>query len=215
MFKRKKKAPPPDSIAAALSQIGNVNLPPPASLGKAGFPPTPSPTSISSISQAVLQGGPISRAAMLQMLQGEEPTPPEPKEEPKTEIGLIGYRLYTLDNELYLCGAQGNRQESQESEPATHKPTGDSRYGPPHEHPAPKWACLCGFAAFFWPTALGQPGWNGVLAEVQAGGRTICCEEGWRAERIVLNKLWIACPIFPNSALEILRKRYEVPVEVL
>jgi hypothetical protein len=155
------------------------------------------------------------------MLQDEEKPNPEPKDEPKTEIGLIGYRLYTLDNELYLCGAQGNRQEGQESEPATHDPLGDSRYGlrqaygPPLEHPAPKWGCLCGFAAFFWPTSLGQPEWNGVLAEVQAGGRTIYCEQGWRAERIVLNKLWIACPIFPSSALEILRKRYEVPVEVL
>ena len=139
---------------------------------------------------------------------------PEPKEEPKTVVGLTGYRLYTLDNELYLRGQQGNRQEGRESEQAKHN--GDILDPQPRpSHPAPAWDCLCGFAAFFWPTSLGELAWGGVLAEVQAGGRTIYCEEGWRAERIVLNKLWISCSIFPDAALETLRERYEVPVEVL
>jgi hypothetical protein len=155
---------------------------------------------------------------MLGFTRDKETAKPEPKDEPKTEIGLIGYRLYTLDNELYLRGARGERQTGQESEPAQHREDNiDSLILQPHavNHPAPAWDCLCGFAAFFWPTSLEQPGWNGVLAEVQAGGRTIYCGDGWRAERIVLNKLWIACPIFPGTALETLRKRYEVPVEVL
>ncbi|KKK50708.1 hypothetical protein LCGC14_3122340, partial [marine sediment metagenome] len=148
----------------------------------------------------------------------EESVPPEPKDEPKTVVGLMGYRLYTLDNELYLRGQQGNRQEGRESGQAKHNGRSDP-FGLdtecPVSHPAPAWGCLCGFAAFFWPTSLGELAWGGVLAEVQAGGRTIYCEQGWRAERIVLNKLWISCSIFPDAALETLRERYEVPVEVL
>jgi hypothetical protein len=143
---------------------------------------------------------------------------PEPKDEPKTVVGLTGYRLYTLDNDLYLCGQQGKKQEGRESEQAKHDGRIDTLGLDPESpvsHPAPAWDCLCGFAAFFWPTSLKQPSWNGVLAEVQAGGRTIVCETGWRAERIALSKLWIACPIFPDAALETLRERYEIPVEVL
>ena len=143
----------------------------------------------------------------------DTPIPPEPKEEPKTVVGLTGYRLYTLDNELYLRGQQGNRQEGRESKQAKHNE--DLSFSGTEAHPAPAWGCLCGFAAFFWPTSLGQPAWGSVLAEVQAGGRAIYCEQGWRAERIVLNKLWVSCPIFPDAALEILQKRYEVPVELL
>lgn len=156
----------------------------------------------------------ISSNTAMQMMGVEGKSSPEPKDEPKTVVGLTGYRLYTLDNELYLRGAQGKRQKGRESGQAKHN--GDVlTFDPPQSHPAPAWDCLCGFAAFFWPTSLGAPGWDGVLAEVQAGGRTIYCEQGWRAERIVLNKIWVACPIFPDAALGTLRKRYEVPVEVL
>lgn len=143
----------------------------------------------------------------------EEKIDPEPKGEPRVVVGLTGYRLYQLDKELYLIGARGAPQKVQESEQATHE--GGDFNTTPTNHGAPAWDCLCGYAAFFWPTGLTQPSWSGVLAEVQAGGRTIVCEQGWRAERIALKKLWIACPIFPESGLEILRERYGIPVEVL
>ena len=147
---------------------------------------------------------------------GGEKAEPEPKGDPKTVVGLTGYRLYGLDKDLILVGSRGAQQEGRESTQAKHSPeAGDWIMGEDKDHPAPVWDCLCGFAAFFWPTSLGRPEWGGVLAEVQAGGRTIVCETGWRAERIILNKLWVACPIFPDSAIETLEKRYEVPVGVL
>jgi hypothetical protein len=214
MFRRKKKDPPPDPSAANVFGIAFPSPQPVSSFasgGVAGSPPQPSLSTI----QSSLRGL-VSQKIMQQMMGVDETSNPEPKEEPKTVVGLTGYRLYTLDNELYLCGARAIRQEARESEQAQHKATGEySGLGPTQEHPAPAWGCLCGFAAFFWPTSLEQPDWHGVLAEVQAGGRTICCDEGWRAERIALNRLWVSCPIFPDAALEILRKRYEVPVEVL
>ena len=208
MFRKKKTPlpnPPVDLNALIQSQLG----------GSVGFASGTAP-----------QVGPISSAfnsliaqSKAQMLVGLEEKPnPEPKGEPKTVVGLTGYRLYTLDNELYLRGQQGKRQKGRESEQAKHNGRSDpllSDAEGPVSHPAPAWDCLCGFAAFFWPTSLGEPAWRGVLAEVQAGGRTIYCVEGWRAERIALSKLWIACPIFPDAALETLRERYEVPVEVL
>ena len=218
---RKKKDPPPDPFGANI--LGTpLPTPQPLSgfsppqvggpLGVAGFPPQPSLSTISGLAQQ-LQNMTLQQ---IKALYVDERANPEPKDEPKTVVGLTGYRLYTLDEELYLCGARAIRQEARESGQAQHEATGEySAYGPSQKHPAPAWDCLCGFAAFFWPTSLEQPDWHGVLAEVQAGGRTIYCDEGWRAERIVLNKLWVSCPIFPGAALEILQKRYEVPVELL
>lgn len=196
----RKKKPPPDPLGDPFASLR-----------------LPNPQSISTFAagQAFVNPG-VLRASLLNPFMKAIVPKPEPKDEPKTVVGLTGYRLYTLDNELYLCGAQGKKQKGRESEQAKHNATGEySAYGPSIKHPAPAWDCLCGFAAFFWPTSLEQPSWNGVLAEVQAGGRTIYCEIGWRAERIALNKLWIACPIFPDAALETLRERYEIPVEVL
>lgn len=142
-----------------------------------------------------------------------EPAPPEPKGQPKTVIGVTGYRLYTLDQDLYLIGQQGNKQEGRESPQGKHE--GDNWVVPvPKNHVCPGWDCLCGYSALFWPTSL-EPSWSHVLAEVQADGRTIVGENGFRAERIILNKLWVACSIMPESALSLLRERYEVPVEVL
>jgi hypothetical protein len=204
----RKKKPPPDPL---VDPLAGVALPNPQSISAFANNHT---TALSGFSTSITAG---FRASLLASIERERAAP-EPKDEPKTVIGLTGYRLYTLDNDLYLHGQQGKKQEGRESEQAKHN--GDNfdylaMQNRPHSHPAPAWDCLCGFAAFFWPTSLEQPSWNGVLAEVQAGGRTIVCETGWRAERIALSKLWIACPIFPDSALETLRERYEIPVEVL
>jgi hypothetical protein len=202
---RKKKVPP-DPLVDPLS---GVQLPNPQSLS--AFASNNTTTVQGLISSSMLRASVFGSYT-------DEKVEPEPKDEPKTVVGLTGYRLYTLDNELYLCGQTGKKQEGRESEQAKHNGRSDP-YGfdpsRPVSHPAPAWDCLCGFAAFFWPTSLEQPSWNGVLAEVQAGGRTIVCETGWRAERIALSTLWIACPIFPDAALETLRERYEIPVEVL
>ena len=149
--------------------------------------------------------------------------PEEPTTMPETQFGLVGYRLYTLDEDLYLIGARGEKQKGNVSGQAKHNVNRDelllaSLAGVPKPksgHPAPAWGCLCGFAAFFWPTSLDGPAWGSVLAEVQANGRTVVCDVGWRAERIRLNKLWVACSILPNEALQILEDRYEVPVRVL
>ncbi|KKK60316.1 hypothetical protein LCGC14_3025580 [marine sediment metagenome] len=216
---RKRKAPPPNpqkSLDPFGLQAFAATRPSFGLGGAGGTPGLPPPQPVSSIA---LNSG-LSLSALRAQVLGiyEEKLNPEPKEEPKTAVGLTGYRLYTLDNELYLRGAQGSKQKGRESAQAQHN--GDDVDYVTMErrsikHPAPAWECLCGFAAFFWPTSLTQPKWNGVLAEVQAGGRTIYCEEGWRAERIVLSKLWVSCPIFPDAALEILRERYEVPVELL
>ncbi len=163
--------------------------------------------------------GSLSRAAMLQALGIEEEEPePEPTAEPRTVVGLVGYRLYTLDKELYLLGARNVRQTGRVSEQAAHKPDAEQEYVAGERqagHLAPAWNCLCGFAAFYWPTALEKPAWTGVLAEVHAEGRTVMADLGWRAERIALHKLWVACSIMPDDALRTLQERYEVPVEVL
>lgn len=144
-------------------------------------------------------------------LSSDKPKPiPEPKGQPRTVVGVTGYRLYTLDQELYLIGQQGNKQEGRESPQGKHTNDLESK-----SHVCPGWDCLCGYSALFWPTSLSQPDWSHVLAEVQADGRTIVGELGFRAERIILNKLWVVCSIMPDSALKLLEQRYEVPVEVL
>lgn len=146
---------------------------------------------------------------------GEPKCPPEPKGQPRTVVEVVGYRIYNLDQELYLIGQQGNKQEGRESPQGKHRQDDWTGVPTPNRHVCPGWDCLCGYSAMFWPMSLTKPGWNVVLAEVQAAGRTILCETGFRAERIFLNRLWVCCQIMPDSALDILRKRYEVPVEVM
>ena len=147
----------------------------------------------------------------------EKPLPPEPTEV-EDQYAVVGYRRYNLDDELYLVGQNGQKQEGRESDKAKH--VGDNDYlvmsgFVDRKHTAPAWGCLCGFAAHFWPMSLEGVGWTGALAEVQAKGPTISCETGWRAERIILTKIWVGCPIMPPDALRLLEKRYGVPVEVL
>lgn len=214
MFHRKKSAPnpPPDPFQLPAAFASPVPGPMQSAFGQlqqqAASTAGNTPTTIAMADQLRLQ--------LLQAIK-EETSAPEPTGEPKVVVGLTGYRLYGMDKELRLIGARGQIQKGQESGQAKHDDYRDTRTNDERikGHSAPAWDCLCGFAAFFWPTGLDKPSWEGVLAEVQAGGRTIVCEQGWRAERIALKKLWIACPIFPESGLETLRERYEVPVEVL
>lgn len=176
MFGRKRPKPDPiqsshDKLMDELLRANSVSAfgPP---------PPTPGPwqTSSAAFLNSIRQTG---------LAPGAPPpkrdVSPEPTTTPETQFGIVGYRLYTLDDELYLVGVRGERQKGNASEQAKH--TADQQEQilarmvgvppPPSGHPAPAWDCLCGFAAFFSPTSLDKPEWGSVLAEVQAEGRTV------------------------------------------
>ncbi len=113
MFGKKKKVPPdpPSDLKSTLqAQISALTA--------------PQAISAFATRQSFVSSSTLRAALLNPWLEAEKPKP-EPKDEPKTVVGLTGYRLYTLDNELYLCGAQGKKQKGRESEQAKHNGRSD------------------------------------------------------------------------------------------
>lgn len=127
----------------------------------------------------------------------------EPKGEPHSVVGLEGWRIYVLDrgeSEWVLISPsyRAHTMTGRVSDPAKCMPDAlfDDITIPPH--PAPAWSCMCGHYALDVPplSMLSSMGPSAVmttkvLARVSAVGHTIIGEQGWRAERLRLEEIYV------------------------
>jgi len=88
------------------------------------------------------------------------------------------------------------------------------------QHKVPGWSCGCGYYAMYDPFPVGDAamlftGRAGaqyrVLVCVEAVGRTIKCEDGWRAERYQVKGI-VDLGYMPRGVVMALRERFRVPV---
>ena len=79
------------------------------------------------------------------------------------------------------------------------------------EHLPPAWGCSCGYYAWYPHVGLIRGTSFSVRAYVTGWGTVVYCEEGWRAQQIRLEALFVSEEL-PESVGASLAMRFEVPV---
>lgn len=135
----------------------------------------------------------------------------EPEGEPRTLVGLTGWRFATVASlrPLVLVGAAGGHVIGRYSEPAF--------CDQGHKHEVPAWSCHgraagCGYYVLNEPPLLDTPT---VLVRVSLAGRTIRCDGGYRTFRYRLEEIWLPPITATNTNIEEAEERFGVPIYVL
>lgn len=133
------------------------------------------------------------------------------KREDLPELDVAGWRVYKVIPGLGILHSVSAADAILSREPPPCKCSCDRKRvqgPPPHagEH--------CGYFAFYEKhTAVAQLSPKGAVAKVTAFGETMLCENGFQAERIRLEELWVAAQEgLSGETVAAVSRRYELPV---